>query len=597
MKQNYPIIIILVLSLLIGGLTLTHYGESWDDYSLQKYAGYSLRTYNTWFTQGIMPITSKDLGNYGPSYVMAVALGSRLLNSIFPLNPSDSRHIIYFITHLFGVWAFYELGKRWLTRNAAIYATLLFATQPLFWGHSFINPKDTPFLAFFLLSLLFGFRMADSMDGIAQPAQTPRWARILTTLGVVTVFGLFASTPLIHTWIESLVQAAQAGQTNIISLIASDINKVAPEVYIQKYFVLFLHTRTIYFLLFIFILFYIRRFYVHPSREAFILYLSSFFPAILLGFTTSIRILGPFAGVIVALYALRKHGKRALLPLATYALVAIAVTHITWPYLWSNPIGRFIDSLQTMSKYPWYGAVLFNGVEYSPTNLPYAYLPVLLAVQFTEPIWILFVIGIVSAVINFRKKWELLALTGIWFALPLVGFIVMRAALYDNFRQIFFILPPIFFMAGLGLDSALGRLNQPKVKIGIVGLLILPGVIAGIRLHPYEYVYYNSLVKNPNQRFELDYWATSYREAAEYANTVAPANANIMVVGPGQVVDLYIREDLTALSDDEKVTEPFDYIISTTRGNLDTEQYPEAEVVHKIERNGMTLTVIKKIER
>jgi hypothetical protein len=240
------------LSLLLGGLTLTHYGESWDDYSLQKYADYSLRTYNTWRTQGIMPITSNDLGNYGPSYMMAVTLGSRLLNNLFPLNPSDSRHIIYFITHLFGIWAFYELGKRWLTSTAAIYATLLFATQPLFWGHSFINPKDTPFLAFFLLSLLFGFRMVDSLDGIAQPAQTPRWLRILTTLGVVSVFGLFASTHLIHAWLESLVHAAQSGQTNIISLIASDIDKVDPQVYIQKYFILFLHARAIYFLLFVY---------------------------------------------------------------------------------------------------------------------------------------------------------------------------------------------------------------------------------------------------------------------------------------------------------------------------------------------------------
>jgi len=594
MKQNYPIVIILALSLLLGGLTLTHYGESWDDYSLQKYADYSLRTYNTWRTQGIMPITSNDLGNYGPSYMMAVTLGSRLLNNLFPLNPSDSRHIIYFITHLFGIWAFYELGKRWLTSTAAIYATLLFATQPLFWGHSFINPKDTPFLAFFLLSLLFGFRMVDSLDGIAQPAQTPRWLRILTTLGVVSVFGLFASTHLIHAWLESLVHAAQSGQTNIISLIASDIDKVDPQVYIQKYFILFLHARAIYFLLFVSALFCIHRF-LYPS--SFILHPSILLPAILLGFTTSIRILGPFAGVIVVLYALRKYGKRALFPLVTYALIAIAVTYITWPYLWSNPIGHFVDSLQTMSKYPWYGKVLFDGVEYASTKVPYAYLPVLLAAQFTEPIWVLFVIGVVSAVIKYQEKWELLGLTGLWFALPLIGFIVMRVALYDNFRQIFFILPPIFFMAGLGLESALGWLNQPKVKAGIVGLIILPGVIAGIRLHPYEYIYYNSLIKNPNEKFELDYWATSYRAAAEYVNRVAPPNTNIMVVGPGQVVALYVREDLTVLSDDEEVTEPFDYIITTTRYNFDAELYPEAEIVYEIERNGMTLSVVKKFKK
>ncbi len=204
-------------------------------------ADYSLRTYNTWRAQGIMPITANDLGSYGPSYVMSVALVSRLL----PLAPPDNRHIIYFLTYLAGVWAFYELGKRWLTPTAALYATLLFTTQPLFWGHAFFNPKDTPFLVFFMLSLLFGLRMADSIGGIEQPKPTPRWQGILTTLGAVTVFGLFAATPLLRAWLETLIHAAQSGATNIISLIASDINKVAPEVYIQKYFVLFLLIRSL----------------------------------------------------------------------------------------------------------------------------------------------------------------------------------------------------------------------------------------------------------------------------------------------------------------------------------------------------------------
>jgi hypothetical protein len=598
MKQNYPILIILVISLLVGCFTLTEYGESWDDYSLQKYADYSLRTYNTWRTQGVMPITSNDLGNYGPSYVMLVSLGSHLLSDFFPVKPPDNRHLIYFITYLFGIWAFYELGKRWLTSSAAVYATLLFTTQPLFWGHAFINPKDTPFLVFFLLSLLFGFRMVDSIERLGQPQPTPRWLGILITIGVAVILGVFAPTSLIHAWIESLVLAAQSGGKNIVSLIASDINKVKPEVYIQKYFILFLQIRAIFFLLCISAFFIInRRFRAkHPAFTQSV-HLSVLIAAILLGFTTSIRILGPFAGVIVSLYAFHKLGRRALAPLLVYALAAIAATYITWPYLWSNPIGHFIESLQTMSKYPWYGTVLFNGMEYSPTDLPTTYLPVLLAAQFTEPVWILFIAGMAVAVIKFKENRELIGLTGIWFILPVIGFIVMRTALYDNFRQIFFILPPVFLMAGLGLEYALKWLHQPRVKAGIVGMIILPGLIAGIRLHPYEYVYYNTLIKYPNDRYELDYWTISYRQATEYVNSVAPPNTNVMVIGPGQVVDLHIREDLTVLSDDEEVTEPFGYVISTTRYNFDVELYPDAEIVHTIERNGMFLTVIKKVKK
>jgi hypothetical protein len=191
----------------------------------------------------------------------------------------------------------------------------------------------------------------------------------------------------------------------------------------------------------------------------------------------------------------------------------------------------------------------------------------------------------------------LLGLTGIWFLLPLVGFILMRVELYDNFRQIFFILPPVFFMAGVGMESVIKRVTLPVVKALLIGMLILPGMVAGIRLHPYEYVYYNALVKNPNDRFELDYWAISYREAAGYVNQIARPNTNVLVIGPGQVVDLYVRKDLTVLSDDEKITKPFDYVIITTRFNYHLEMYPRAEFLHGIERNGMILSVIKKIEK
>ncbi|MDD2922572.1 MAG: glycosyltransferase family 39 protein [Anaerolineales bacterium] len=617
MKQNRFIFIFLAVCLLIGIFTLDSYGESWDDLSLQKYADYSLRTYGTWRAQGVMPITDKDLGNYGPAYMMTVMLGSRAL-SFLPLNPSDIRHLFYFLTHLIGVWAFYELGKRWLGANAAFYATLLYATQPLFWGHSFMNPKDTPFLAFFMLSLLFGFKMIDSVERIETPVSNlPLKTRVLTTLGIIAVFSLFASPEFFRAAIESLVRAASSGETNIISLIASDLHKVNPEVYIQRYFVFFLWIRAAFFLLFLLIAIYQLP---RPVRY----YLPAIlFPAFLLGYTTSIRVIAPFAGMIVALYAFRKLGKRAVFPLLIYALFAIISTYNTWPYLWSNPIGHFIEAIQTMSKYPWFGKVLFNGAEYAPTELPYSYLPVLLAIQLTTPVWILFFIGLfslgnasrhdVKPFPNSEKSPRqnhpdqqgathaphnrLLALTVIWFVLPLIGFIVARAALYDNFRQIFFILPPIFFVAGLGMETILKRATKPALRVLIASLLILPGIAAGIRLHPYEYVYYNSLIQNPNGKFELDYWAISYREAAEYINAVAPPNSNIMVVGPGQTVDLYVRDDLTVLSDDEPTDEPFDYVIVTTRYNFDRETYPDAKVVYKIERDGMLLTVVKKISK
>jgi hypothetical protein len=287
-----------------------------------------------------------------------------------------------------------------------------------------------------------------------------------------------------------------------------------------------------------------------------------------------------------------------------------------------------------MTKYPWFGRVLFAGQYYDATELPYSYLPVLLLFQFTEPVWILFIIGLGCAshlTLRFFRPsgkslpadsparegaTQLLALTTLWFVLPLLGFIVTRAKLYDNFRQLFFILPPVFLVAGLGMESLLEsashltlrffRLSEKSSPVDspprqgatqlLALLLILPGLIAGIRLHPYQYVYYNLLAGNPNGRFELDYWAISYREAMEYVNSVAPANSNIMVVGPGQAADLYARDDVTVLSDDAPTTERFAYAVITTRYDFDKTLYPGAKVIYVIERDGLVLTVIKRME-
>jgi hypothetical protein len=594
MKQNYPIVIILSLSLLIGILTLTHYGESWDDLSLQKYAAKSLEAYRTWPQQGMVQITKEDLGNYGPSYVMAVALGSRLLSAILPIRLPDIRHLLYFITYLAGIWAFYALGKRWLTQTAAIGATLLFMTQPLLWGHAFMNPKDTPFLAFFLLSLFLGFKMTDSIKPLSFDSLTPSAKRtlpLLTALWLVSVFSLFIFTDAFHNAITRLVHAAQSGETNIISLIASDINKVTPDVYIQKYFTLFIQIRAIFFFLFTCLLVYLysRHF---PSAIHFLL--SVAFPAILLGFTTSLRILGPFAGLIVVYYALRTMGKQSLPTLITYAVIALMTMYLTWPYLWTDPTGHFFESIKTMSLYPWRGQVLFNGVEYASTKLPYSYLPVLFGIQLTEPVWALFIVGLVVAVVRLREKRELIELTILWFIIPFIGFIILRSALYDNFRQIFFILPPIFWMAGVAIE----KVRRLALQFALIALVILPGIVDGIRLHPYEYIYYNRFiggVDSAQGRFELDYWGTSYREAAEYINEIAPANAVVWVEGPSHLFELYAREDLKIYSAHEiERADHYDYVIAATRNDMDQTSYPNAKIIYKIARGEAVLTVIKQ---
>ena len=579
MKQQRPILILLAVSLLIGIFTLNGYGDSWDDLSLRKYAAKSLEAYGTWFARGEVQITTEDLGSYGPSYVMAVALLSQD-------NP-DLRHFIYFVTFLAGAWAFYMLGLRWLSQPAALGATLLYLTQPVLWGHAFFNPKDTPFLSLFLLSIYFGLKLFDESPNPIQGSD--RRTALLTTLWLGSVFSLFLLTDTFHTAIVNLVHAAKAGETNIISLTASDIRTAAPELYIQKYFTLFLRLRAVFFLLSSFFFLFHKSFRsLHPSA-----FTRSVYPSVFLGFTSSLRVLGPFAGLIVAYYALRKHGRKSIPTLIAYAVTAIIVMYLTWPYLWTNPLGNFIASIKTMSLYPWSGQVLFNGQQFASTELPASYLPVLLGLQLTEPLWALTLIGVVVAGIRLREKRELIELSILWLILPLFGFIVMRTALYDNFRQVFFILPPLFWLAGVAIE----QVKRPAFQMALIVLAALPGIVDGIRLHPYEYIYYNRFiggVDGAQGRFELDYWGASYREAAEFVNSTAPANATVWIEGPSQLFELYAREDLKLYSTHEADrADHYDFAVALTRDHMDQASFPNAEVIYRIMRGRAVLAVVK----
>jgi len=598
---NLALKILLFVLAIPGVLTLTHYGESWDELQFYKYAGHALESYAAWFHRGEIVVTGNTYDNYGPAFVIfasGIASGLHALNTNWLI--SDLRHLVYFLTFLAGVWAFHDIAKRWMTQLAAFAAALLLVTQPLFWGHAFFSPKDIPFMSLFLLSLAFGLRMVDSAKPVLSDPQTPSVKRplpFLAALWLASVIALFAATDPIHSVIANLVRSAASGETNIISLVASDIHTAAPEVYIRKYFVLFLQIRACYFYLLTGLLV-----YLYQRHSPFLLRLLSTvaFPAILLGLTASIRILGPLAGLIAAYYAF--HGMRQDRPAAfknilqlfiPYAIIAIITMYLTWPYLWPNPPARLFESFQVMSRYPWKGQVLFNGGHYSPGNLPVSYLPILLLVQFTETVWPLFIIGL----FGFRKNKLIFVSTLLWFILPLAALIVTRAPLYDNTRQVFFILPPVFLVAGLGVDRVLRLVSRPLFRAGIVGLLVLPGLAAGVRLHPYEYVYYNSLVGNPSGRFELDYWGTSYREAANWLNNNLPPNAAILAIGPAQIAGNYVREDLTVIAEADSAGRAFDYVIILARYGWETEFYPEAAVVHEIKCDGMTFAVIKKLQR
>jgi hypothetical protein len=497
---NWIIISALVIAPLIAGLlTVRDYGESWDEASKRSYADYALNAYQYLLHPQDLPLYGSELNYYGPAYFMLIALLARAITTLIPAwTVVTAWHFVYFLTFLAGVYILHLLSKRWMSEWAAFGVALLYCTQPLFWGHAFINPKDTPFATFFMASLYLGFKMVDAQ------AQNKK-------------------------------------------------------------------------------------------------YLWAILAGLVLGLSTSFRILAPYAAILVTYYALRTTGRQSLSYLLTYAFAALVTTYITWPYLWADPVHRFLESLRVMSAFPFDQSVLFRGELYPAADLPISYVPTLLRLQLTEPLLILFAFGLIISINHFvNKDRSTLALFIFWCLLPITGIIVSGNTLYDNFRQLFFLLPPLFILAGLTLDYLFRKFRTTIARLLILFLLSSPGIVPAIQLHPYEYAYYNSSVggtRGAFRNFEMDYWDTSFAEAAQYLNRVAPQNAKVIVIGAVDLFRAQARPDLQIVSIDfvKEGGGMYDYVVIHSRRNLDERRCKDAQTIYTVGRQDAIFAVIKQL--
>jgi hypothetical protein len=386
---------------------------------------------------------------------------------------------------------------------AAFGATVLFITQPLLWGHAFINPKDTPFMALFTVTIYLGLHMVDS-------------------------------------W-----------QMNNLS----------------------------------------------KRRLA--------LAAISLGILCSFRVVGPLAGLIVLGFAVEKLSVRAIPAMAAYLGIAGLTAYVSWPYLWAAPLSHLWKSVTTMVAFPWLRKILFANQYYSTTQLPRSYFPTMLGIQLTEPALLLAGAGLAVLALRHRGKGRLgpLALFGAWFVLPTAFVIINHSPLYDNARQLYFLLTPLFVLAGVGLEWLFSYFTRAAARAAILVLAVLPGLVGIVSLHPYSYVYYNSLVggtAGAYGRYEMDYWATSFGEIADYLNSYANRGANVLVYGgPPHLLQDHLRPDIDVYVSARGSALRYQYVVFLTRWDIEMPQEvcPDADTIYAVGRRGAVFAILKDVPR
>ena len=621
-----PITILIVINLVIGLLILPDYGESWDEAALYNYAERSLRAYDEMFKSFRILASFKELdplhGDHGPALVMLITMLRRALSRM-SIPPVEISHFIYFLFFQIGVISLYSLARRWMSSRAAFGTAILFSTQPLLWGHAFINPKDTPFMSLFLTSVATGLWMVDraknenntpvanqKLSFFVQKTNTSTLLFSIAWLVIIFVIWVWG-TNLVYILIsKAYMDGPHSILGSLFERFATQAKDIPLDIYVYKGNMLFKRIKSV--LAILSLLFVIHRiYYLFPDLASAILErvkhgfrnlisaLSTpdvWISALVLGFSSAIRLIAPLAGLLVVLYAIVHHKRNVILRLIVYALLSCSIMILLWPYLWPAPFERLLFSILNSSSYPIDVQTLFGGKLYFSHQIPRSYLIVLLGVQFTETTLLLILCGFVS--MKNKLPVDMLIFLLVWFLLPFAWFILARTPLYDNSRHVLFILPPLFLLAGKGLDWILRKISVPIYRYSIIAIAVLPALIADIKLHPYQYVYYNQLVGSLSgayRHYQLDYWDISYREAALYLNEIAPMNAKVVPVGPYQVMQPYIRSDIKLFDSFSPVDgwNNYDYIVVSTRNNQDLD-FSQYQTVYEVEREGAVLTVVKR---
>jgi len=248
-------------------------------------------------------------------------------------------------------------------------------------------------------------------------------------------------------------------------------------------------------------------------------------------------------------------GQRPGRALATYAALLPVLTVAFWPYLWAAPLTRFTQTFASMAHFRWHGLVLFDGRLVDSYQLPWQYAPTWMLL--TTPLLYVAGLGLAAAAAGWRMvrdwrdwrggsgwpvwrgwrtalaapinpAWQDLLLWGLGLG-PLLAVVGLRSVLYDGWRQLYFVYPPLLLLALGGLRAAwqaagrwqlLASRAKWVVKAGRGALLLI--VLLGlaeparqlVRLHPFQHLYFNALAgAHPEQRYEYDYWALSLRPA------------------------------------------------------------------------------------
>jgi hypothetical protein len=177
-------ILLLVLAV-YGAVVVRDYGLSWDEEHSAANGEYALAWFRT-LGRDDRVITGFTQRFYGSAFNVA----SRLAAAVSPLGPYETGHLLIAAMGWLSLVYTARLAGRVGGTRAGFFALVILALTPPYVGHAFMNPKDIPLAALFVMAAYY---LARAFDELPRPSRATRCRLALAIGGAagVRVIGTF----------------------------------------------------------------------------------------------------------------------------------------------------------------------------------------------------------------------------------------------------------------------------------------------------------------------------------------------------------------------------------------------------------------------
>ena len=263
---------------------------------------------------------------------------------------------------------------------------------------------------------------------------------------------------------------------------------------------------------------------------------TAFVHALATAVAIDVRILGLLLAVVSVMLLIVRVIRRELQPVRTclisalYIIVAFIFVILMWPYLWSRPLGHFLQAFENMARFRWGGGVRYMGALIPSTALPWHYAFTWISITTPLLYLALFVVGAYATCRQILfcgvRLWQDdgefqdIVFLGLFFA-PILAILCFHSVLYDGWRQLYFVYPAFLVLGTKGWVVLWSVKSTRNVcRAGLVISTTISVFLTAIwmwKAHPLENVYFNMLAgNNVKARYEVDYWGVANRRALEY---------------------------------------------------------------------------------